>query len=148
MKRVRPPLFLLVVVSAILLAFLQVGILSFAFDKLGLTPESSTLLLATMLFGSFVNVPIFTLRVDFRRQEEILRQVFHLPGEARNFLMPKRVVVAVNIGGCLMPVCFSLYLLLHNPQSTLLRIYCPCLIFNTFIKLRAQRNYCAFRQLK
>lgn len=113
--RLFPRLFPLVIAIAILIAFVQVGVLRLAFDKLGLTSESASLLLAVMLFGSFINLPVFTIKADLTREQEMLRQVFHLPPEAQRLLLPARTIVAVNVGGCLVPVCFSLYLLLHNP---------------------------------
>lgn len=113
-----PRLFPLAVAAALLIAFLQVGLLGLALDKLGLTSGAAALLLAAMLLGSFFDVPVFSLRVDFTRQQEILDQLIHLTPEAQNLLVPTRVVVAVNVGGCLAPVCLSIYLMLHDPLDS------------------------------
>lgn len=118
MKRKPPRHFPLAVAIALLIAFVQVALLSLALDKLGLTTVSASVLLAATLFGSFFNVPLFSLRADFTRQQEVLQQVFHLAPEAQDFLVPTRMVVAVNVGGCLAPVCFSFYLMLHNPLDS------------------------------
>lgn len=118
--RQRPiRLFPLVAAVAILLALLQVGVLSLAFDKLGLAPGSAAFLLTAMLLGSFVNVPLFSLQIDFDHRQEMLRRVLHLPPETQDLLVPARMVIAVNVGGCLLPVCFSVYLMLHNPVDPL-----------------------------
>ncbi len=54
------PLYLLVLILlfGFLLAFIQVGLLTIAFDKLGLSPDSGLLLLFSALFGSLVNLPV------------------------------------------------------------------------------------------
>lgn len=115
MKRLPPRLLLSVVTAAILLAFIQVGILHVAFDKLGLAPESASLLVVTMLFGSFINVPLFSIRAERSPEKDMLREIIRLPEEIKLRLLPEKTVVAVNVGGCLTPVCFCLYLLLHVP---------------------------------
>jgi uncharacterized membrane protein len=107
------PLLLLVFVFALgfLLAVVQIGALTVAFDKLGLTTGSAFMLLFASLFGSAVNLPLFTVAAErpppsadvpapFRR---LLR--YH-PAEFSG-----RTIVAVNVGGCLIPLAFSVYLM-------------------------------------
>ena len=57
-------LFLLAV--AVLIGFIQVGLISIAFDKLGLSPESAYLLLMCTLVGSMINLPLLHLKADRR----------------------------------------------------------------------------------
>ena len=42
--------------------FIQIGVLRIAFYKLGLSNESAYLLLFIALFGSMVNIPLFTIQ--------------------------------------------------------------------------------------
>lgn len=109
-------LFLLLFLLGTLLAFVQVGVLTIAFDKLGLSQASAFLFLISTLVGSMINLPLFQVRTEpgagsaqSWRQRGLLRpgQEFH-----------GRTVVAVNVGGGLMPVAFSAWLLARHPLGT------------------------------
>lgn len=110
---IPPRLLLFIFVIGFLIAFVQVGLLAIAFDKLGLSPNSAYLLLMTSLLGSFVNLPLFSMRAqppspDAAVPENPFWQIPRLP-------FTGRTVIAVNVGGGLIPISFSLYLLTHNP---------------------------------
>ncbi|NNM83020.1 MAG: DUF1614 domain-containing protein [Burkholderiales bacterium] len=77
-----------------LMAFVQVGVLAIAFQKLELSAHSAYLLFATILAGSMVNVPLFRMKGES-------------PGE--------EVAIHVNVGGCVVPVAFCIYLMGHHP---------------------------------
>lgn len=104
-------LLLFLLLLAFLLALLQVGVISLAFEKLGLSAESAMLLLFGSLFGSAVNLPLFSLRSALPPgQTELpppLRQLLRMP----RIPFTGRTVIAVNLGGGLIPIFFSLYLL-------------------------------------
>lgn len=114
------PLRLLVFVAAaaFLVTFVQLGVLRIAFDKLGLSPDSAVLLLAVTLFGSLLNLPLFTLKVDAQAQREALKRIprMFLP---RLRIVPGKTIIAVNVGGCIVPVAFSIYLFANNPVDSL-----------------------------
>lgn len=118
MKGPPPRLPVLAAVLAALAALFQVGLLGLAFDKLGLIPEWALPLAAMMLVGSFVNLPLFSLRIDPARPDEPWRRVFNRPWPRRPLPFAPRTIVAVNVGGCLAPVGFSFYLLAHVPLDT------------------------------
>lgn len=107
------PQHLLVFILALgfLLAFVQVGALSVAFDKLGLSRESAFLLLFASLFGSAVNLPLFQMRAEppppIPGMDGHLRRLLRVPPA----MFSGKTVVAVNVGGCLIPLGFSLYLM-------------------------------------
>ncbi|GIK26681.1 MAG: DUF1614 domain-containing protein [Rhodocyclaceae bacterium] len=102
-------LLVVVVAVAFLVAFVQLGVLQLAFHKLGLSADSAALLLMVTLFGSLLNLPLFTVRTDPAEQERRLRDI---PPAllARIKVIPGRTVIAVNVGGCVVPLAFSLYL--------------------------------------
>lgn len=101
-------LLLLFVIVISLVAFVQLNIISIAFDKLGLSPESASLLLMTTLLGSLINLPLFSMKVE---------NITHgpMPPLWRMFGLPEprlgRTMIAVNVGGCVIPVAFSGFLL-------------------------------------
>jgi len=101
---------------AFLIGFVQVGLITVAFDKLGLAPESAYLLLVCTLAGSIINLPLFTLDADSEPPPETPPEpvrwvLFRVPPFAG------KIVVVANVGGAVVPVAFSLYLIAHNPLS-------------------------------
>lgn len=99
-----------------LLALIQVGLLTITFDKLGLSQSSAFLLLFTSLFGSSINLPLFRMTTTRTAEASV-------PAPQRGLLRQSaqqftgKTMVAVNVGGCLIPVTFSLYLLRNHPLS-------------------------------
>ncbi|HHH36842.1 MAG TPA: DUF1614 domain-containing protein [Gammaproteobacteria bacterium] len=108
-------LLLFIFLLGFLLAFVQIGIFTIAFDKLGLSPHSAMLLLFTSLFGSAINLPLFSVRAE--RPPEIPPVPPQIRGLLRQVMreFTGRTVIAVNVGGCLIPLFFSAYLLKHHP---------------------------------
>ena len=96
-----------------LIAFIQIGLLTISFGKLGLSPGSAYLLLITSLFGSAINLPLFSIRAEPPPAGTITRDYGFL--RARLVKFTGRTVIAVNVGGGLIPLFFSGYLLIHNP---------------------------------
>jgi len=105
-------LVLFLFVLGFLLVFIQLGILTIAFNKLGLSLTEAYLLLCCSLFGSVINLPLFTIKTEASMQQiplsmwRLLR-VDHLVFEGKT-------TIAVNVGGCLIPFGFSLYLLANT----------------------------------
>lgn len=106
-------LVLLIAVVAALALLVQFQILTVAFGKLGLSEHSAYLLLMTTIVGSLINLPLFTVDRDNTAPESPSR----LPPWLRNPAggIPGKTIIAVNIGGCVVPVAFSLYLLVNFP---------------------------------
>ncbi len=104
------PLALFLGILASLVLVLQLELFSFAFERLGLSPGSALLLLIACLAGSAINLPLGTVKCQ-PPSDTVLRD---LPG--RLLRQPAggftgRTTVAVNVGGCLLPVAFCAYLL-------------------------------------
>ncbi len=90
--------------------FVQIGLLSIAFDKLGLSAPGALMLLLASLAGSYVNLPLLTVAADPPEPgllEKYARRGLLVPAGFR----PGHTLIAVNLGGCLIPVFFCLYLL-------------------------------------
>ncbi|MBZ0095291.1 MAG: DUF1614 domain-containing protein [Sulfuricella sp.] len=106
---------LLLVALGLLAVFVQVGALTLAFDKLGLSPHSATLLLSVSLLGSLINLPLFSVKAEGPPppMPQPFRSLLRLPPMA----FTGKTVVAVNVGGCLVPLGFSAYLLHHTLLS-------------------------------
>lgn len=96
------------------LTMVQFGILTIAFDKLGLSSDSALLLFMTILVGSMINIPLYSMKANPPRLEDMPPQLRKLYA-AQPF--SGRTVVAVNLGGCVVPVAFCIYLLRNHPLN-------------------------------
>lgn len=109
------PLFfaLLVGAFALLLVFIQLGILRYAYTRLGVSSGTALFLLFASLFGSYINIPIAQLpaqnimagrEVSYFGMRYVVPVLVDWPG----------TVIAVNVGGAVIPTILSLYLLAKN----------------------------------
>ena len=109
------PLVLLFLMFVMLMLLIQIGIFSLVLDKLGLSPESAGLLLLCTLFGSIINIPLFKISSDFHE----LHDKMSVPRLFLNPILtiPHKTIIAINVGGALIPLGFSLYLISHSELS-------------------------------
>lgn len=105
-------LLLLLFVFGFLIAVIQLGLLTIAFDKLGLSPSSAYMLLVCSLLGSVVNLPLFRIKSHAPPSAELPPQPL-FPGFPL-WHFSSRTVVALNVGGGLIPIAFSIYLFTHS----------------------------------
>ena len=108
-----PGLFsILVILFAGLIILIQLRVLRYAYMKLGLGPGMAMLLLFGSLLGSYFNIPITVLPgrsirsgeiVDFFGMRYVVPPVTAWPG----------TVLAVNVGGAVIPTLMSTYLVLR-----------------------------------
>jgi uncharacterized membrane protein len=108
--RLLPFVFLI----SFLIVFVQMGALTIAFGKLGLSQHSAFLLLFASLFGSAINLPLFTVKSHPTPLDQVPERFRELVRQAMR-RYDGRTLVAINVGGGLIPIAFSLYLLRHNP---------------------------------
>jgi len=97
-------LFILALPILFFLVFFNV--VAFSFEKLGISPEIAILLLFLILVGSLINIPISRRRVEYT--EVSCFGWFRAPIRRASGL-------AVNLGGAVIPVGLSLYLLFKVP---------------------------------
>jgi uncharacterized membrane protein len=97
-------------------ALIQVGVISIAFEKLGLSPQTAVLLLLGSLIGSGINIPVYLRKQKpggFPGNMPMPTPPWGFP----RLTFPGKTLIAVNVGGCLIPGGLSLYLLLHQSIS-------------------------------
>jgi len=109
-------LFILFFPVVLLLLFLNV--ITFSFERLGITPQLALLVLFSTLIGSVINIPITKRTVVYSR--ELQFGWFRIP-------MRRESGLAINVGGAIIPAALSCYLLFQVPRfpavvSTLLII--------------------------
>jgi uncharacterized membrane protein len=108
-----PGLFaILVFLFGVLIILIQLRILRYAYMRLGIGPGAALLLLFGSLVGSYFNIPISVLPgktvqngeiVDFFGMRYVVPLVTSYPG----------TVLAVNVGGAVIPTLMSIYLVLR-----------------------------------
>jgi uncharacterized membrane protein len=100
----------ILIVLPIIFLLILFDIISISFTKLGLSSGTGIALLIATLVGSMVNIPISSRRIVYEQP---------LPFYSRYlFYLPPRVshqVIAVNLGGAIIPIGFALYLLQRTP---------------------------------
>jgi len=117
MPRLPLRIILLIAAFVFIATIIQLGILTLALDKLGLSADSATLLFITILAGSMLNLPLFSMSGEpSGNEEEPAIPPPPLPGFIRNAPPPYtgKTQIMANVGGCVVPVAFCLYLLRHN----------------------------------
>ena len=86
------------------------NIIHFGFEKLGLSPFWANLALISILIGSLFNIPLTRLKRRYVRQSYLFgmfnRPAIELSG------------ISINVGGAIIPILISLYLLLKVPLET------------------------------
>ena len=97
------------------MAFVQVGVVTATFHKLGLSPTSACLLLLTSLFGSAINLPLFRIKTE--TPPPSLSPIAHGLLRVMHTKFTGETLIAINVGGGLIPVCFSIYLFTHSALS-------------------------------
>jgi uncharacterized membrane protein len=111
---VSPILFtILLGALAALFAFVQLGILHYAYRRLGLSPNAALMLLLASLLGSYVNIPLAQLpaeRIEAHEAVDFFGARYSMPVEVD---WPG-AIVAINLGGAVIPILLSLYLLVQN----------------------------------
>lgn len=103
---------LLVLAFGALIILIQLGILRYAYMKLGISSGAAMLLLLGSLIGSYFNIPLTVLPgqtvrsgeiIDYFGMQYVVPLVQQWPG----------TVLAVNIGGAVIPAAMSTYLVLR-----------------------------------
>jgi uncharacterized membrane protein len=108
-----PFLLVLFVFLAVALAVIELRILRYTYERMGIDHRYVLALLLLSLLGSYINIPVAELPPE---QVESDRIVTHF---GVSYVVPEveewpRTIIAVNVGGAVIPVLLSLYLLIQN----------------------------------
>jgi uncharacterized membrane protein len=96
-----------------LIVLIEVEVLVYAYQRIGINPRHIFALLLLSLLGSYVNIPIYHL------PPEMVRSGGEVSFFGMNYVIPlvaawPGTVIAVNVGGALIPSILSIYLLWKN----------------------------------
>ncbi len=110
-----PPLIFLLMVAFFLMAlvmlpFLVVGMIGEAFLRLGVSPSLIFWLLILTLLGSLINLPIYRYETREVMGERVI-SYFGMRFRVPRMEKTHGTTLAVNVGGALIPLALSLYLI-------------------------------------
>jgi uncharacterized membrane protein len=105
-------------VLAFLFVLLEVGVIQHAFLMVGLPPEMAFLALFASLIGSYINIPLTKIASGPPHPQELVSSF------GVRYRLPMRyagatTTLAINVGGALVPVLISIYVLLIQPAAIL-----------------------------
>ena len=109
------PAFFSVLVAAlfVVIVLIQIGVLHYAYRRVGSSAGAVLSVLFGSLLGSYLNIPV----AELPGQEVMSGRVISYFG--MHYVVPVVIgwpgtVIAINVGGALIPVLMSLYLLIRN----------------------------------
>jgi uncharacterized membrane protein len=105
-----PTLGLFALVLFVIFVLVEIGIIETAYERLGLSHRAVSLLLLGMIVGSYINIPIAAVPAQRIVQDQIITY-FGMPYVVPRIVDEGRTVIAINVGGALIPVAVCVYLL-------------------------------------
>lgn len=108
-----PFLLALLALFLVVVTLVEIGILRYAYERMGVPPRYVFAILLASLLGSAINIPlahfppetlVSSRVINFYGVQYVVPVVRHSPG----------TIVAINVGGALIPILLSLYLMFKN----------------------------------
>jgi uncharacterized membrane protein len=116
-----PFLAVLFLLFLLVLILVEVGVLQYAYQKMGIDQRYVFALLLLSLVGSYVNLPVYQLPPEVVKSGGVV-SFFGVPYVIPMVTEWPGTVVAVNLGGAVIPSCLSIYLMFKN------RLFVPGLL--------------------
>ena len=108
-----PFLLILFFLFLFLIVLIEIGILGYAYQRIGVDRRYVFLLLFCSLLGSYFNIPVAQLPAQVLHSSKVV-SFFGMHYVIPMVLNRTGTVVAINVGGAVIPVILSLYLILKN----------------------------------
>ncbi len=116
-----PFLLILAILFIAAIALIEFHVLEYAYERMGINRRYVFLILLLSFLGSYVNIPVAVLPHEPVESNRVVSYygVQYVVPEVEEW---PRTVLAVNVGGALIPTVLSIYLLVRN------RLYLPGLL--------------------
>jgi uncharacterized membrane protein len=108
-----PFLLILFFLFVCLIVMIEVGILGYAYRTIGINRRYVFLLLLMCFWGSYINIPIYRLPPETLRSAGQVT-FFGIPYVIPTLKQYPGTIVAVNVGGAVIPTILSIYLIFKN----------------------------------
>ncbi|MEM3584576.1 MAG: DUF1614 domain-containing protein, partial [Nitrososphaerales archaeon] len=99
-------------------SLLFIGAIGLAFNRIGFSPQLTMFILVATFAGSYINIPLFSVKTFSPIIKDEYVSFFGI-----DFRIPQieyeefSTIIALNIGGALIPTFVSIYLLLKMPST-------------------------------
>jgi uncharacterized membrane protein len=107
-----PFLLALFVLAMVMIALIEIKVLKYAYEKMGISPRYVFAVLLLSLLGSYVNIPVAELPAESVVSDQ------EVPFFGMRYPVPlwehSHTVIAVNVGGAVIPFLLSSYLLVKK----------------------------------
>jgi uncharacterized membrane protein len=103
----------LVFLFALVIVLIEIGILKYAYEQIGVSRRYMFALLLVSILGSYVNIPVAELPAEHLHSGEVVT-FFGMQYVIPLAINSPRTIVAVNLGGAVIPILLSAYLMLKN----------------------------------
>jgi uncharacterized membrane protein len=108
-----PFLLILFFLFIFLVIMIEVGILGYAYQTIGINRRYVFLLLLMCFWGSYINIPIYQLPPEIIRSGgQVI--FFGIPYVVPTVTQWPGTIIAVNVGGAVIPTILSIYLIVKN----------------------------------
>lgn len=101
------------ILFGLLVLLIQINVLEFAFETMGVSRRYLFALLVLSLVGSYINIPVMELPPEHMRGARVV-DVFGMEYVAPVIIGHPGTVLALNVGGAIVPFCLSMYLIIKH----------------------------------
>ena len=108
-----PFLLVLFFLFIFLIIMIEVGILDYAYQTIGINRRYIFLLLLMCFWGSYINIPVYRLPPEIIRSGGQVT-FFGIPYVIPTVTQWPGTIIAVNVGGAVIPTILSIYLIFKN----------------------------------
>jgi uncharacterized membrane protein len=124
----------LIILVVIFIPLLILGIIGAAFTRLGFSWISALAVVLLMLLGSFINIPVYRFRRDMIRVSHDQSSVLGMsvPGASGEVW---DTTISLNLGGAVIPVCISFYLIFMVIKITETSLFFPLCAGTTIVAI-------------
>lgn len=109
----RPFLIAAALLLALLFALIEIGVIEYAYEKIGIHGSHVFALLLLSLLGSYVNIPVAEVPAEEMVSDQVV-SVFGIQYVIPVVARWPATIIAVNIGGAVIPTILSVYLVVKN----------------------------------
>ena len=127
-------LIFLIALVIIFIPLLILGIIGAAFTRLGFSWISALAVVLLMLLGSFINIPVYRIRRDMIRVSHDQTPFFGGSVPVRSGEIWD-TTISLNLGGAVIPVCISFYLIYRVIQITGTSLFFPVCAGTTLVAI-------------
>ncbi len=113
-----PPIFFFgfLLLIAILIGLVELGLIKYVYQRLGVSRRTAALILLAAVLGSGVNIPLFRLPAE-RMVVPMVVDFYGMQYVVPQIVQQGSTVVAVNLGGAIIPVLLAIYVVLQTGLS-------------------------------